>query len=165
MDDVTRHAYARIMLREGTRLAPTTLPDGCLLWPGATTGKNRYGRVLRSKTENTSLLVHRVVFAVSQGISVDELGDDEVLHECDTPLCYEVTHLSRGTHQENMTQMAERGRVSASRLCQRCGRSKAPGRCPACTAEKRERSKLWTRRRYLRTHPNAALRAGEERPI
>ena len=35
----------------------------------------------------------------------------KVLHSCDNPKCVNINHLSLGTHDENMRQMAERKRT------------------------------------------------------
>ena len=159
IDTITQYAYERIMKREGLRLPATTLPEGCLLWPGATNGSG-YGKLLKSRDENTTVGVHRVVYAVREGLSLSDLSL-EVLHKCDTPQCYEPTHLSYGTHKQNMEEMSERKRVAALWVCQSCGRKKTPGRCLYCAERKRIAQKTWDRRRYLRNHPEAKRREGE----
>jgi len=140
MDAVTLYAYERIMKREDEASRSSS---GCLLWPGATAGVG-YGKVLRSKDENTTLLVHRVVFAVSVGMSVDDL-EGEVLHSCDVPPCFEVSHLSNGTHLENMREMVERGR-GWWRKCRRCWRLQP---CPPeCAEQARQRKRALAKERY-----------------
>lgn len=48
------------------------------------------------------------------------LGEDDrrlfVLHHCDTPACYEVSHLWLGTNADNMADMKAKGRSGADQV-------------------------------------------------
>lgn len=78
------------------------LNTGCLLWPGATNGS--YGRVFHEgKTE----YVHRLSYRLSGGT-----GGPNVLHRCDTPLCFWPAHLFGGTQLENIRDSDAKGRMN-----------------------------------------------------
>ena len=52
-------------------------------------------------------LVHRKAWIEANGEIPDGLM---VLHHCDNPKCYEVSHLYLGTHADNMADMRKKGR-------------------------------------------------------
>lgn len=52
-------------------------------------------------------LAHRVAYEVFNGVSPGEM---DVLHSCDNPRCVNPMHLSLGTHDTNMKDMARKGR-------------------------------------------------------
>lgn len=83
--------------------------SGCWEWQGATTKKG-YGRV---KVDRKLYSPHRVV-AWAMGIA-PAMGDPSretvVMHSCDNPKCCNPEHLSLGTHSENMTDCAKKGRM------------------------------------------------------
>lgn len=58
------------------------------------------------------LTASRIAYELTHG----ELGADEARHTCDNPPCCNPAHLIRGTHAQNMADMAKRGRVSTRRL-------------------------------------------------
>lgn len=87
------------LARVFARCTPTE--SGCLIWQGACNSEG-YGHL---KVAGKIKLAHRVVAELS-GHNIDGLM---VLHSCDTKRCCEPTHLSPGTHKENMRQAAERG--------------------------------------------------------
>jgi len=80
--------------------------DGCWLWTGST--RNGYGQFSWTIDGQTYKVgAHRF----SYELFVAPLGKLHVLHACDTPLCVRPDHLHSGTHEENMAEMAERGRA------------------------------------------------------
>lgn len=77
-------------------------PD-CREWPGRK-GRNGYGLLtLRGGT----LYAHRVVWELVNGPIPEGM---EVCHTCDNPPCCNPAHLFLGTHQDNMLDMAQKGR-------------------------------------------------------
>ena len=76
--------------------------SGCLIWLGA---GNQYG-IIREKKKNK--LVHRFVY--EQMIGPIPAGK-EVCHRCDIGVCVNPNHLFLGNHQENMRDMAKKGRA------------------------------------------------------
>lgn len=83
---------------------------GCWLWTAAKARRSgNYEQPIigtwRSRTENA----HRIAWMLHRGPIPDGLS---VLHHCDTPLCVNPDHLFLGTHQDNMTDMVQKGRNS-----------------------------------------------------
>lgn len=77
---------------------------GCWEWLGSLTDRG-YGRFhLGGKT----LRAHRVSWELFRGSIPDDLY---VLHKCDNPRCVNTSHLFLGTHQDNMDDRSEKGRV------------------------------------------------------
>ena len=87
--------------------------SGCWIWLGSSAG-DRYGSFhfpdYPSKTSNTRRMVsaHRAALFIYEGI-IPDVGM-EVLHSCDVGFCCNPAHLSVGTHQDNMTDMVNKGR-------------------------------------------------------
>lgn len=89
------------------RVDQTGGPDACHEWQGARLPKPNYpygvvgweGKVVR---------VHRLLWIVEHGVTPGETPF--VLHRCDNPPCCNVRHLFLGTHQDNMDDMAAKGR-------------------------------------------------------
>ena len=74
---------------------------GC--WESSRSRNNAYPRIsLNGKPQ----LLHRIVNEYHYG----SLGSLHSLHHCDNPTCIKPTHLFRGTHQNNMQDMVNKGR-------------------------------------------------------
>lgn len=94
---------ADLLRRTMAASAPYGLTAPCRVWQGYS---QRYGRVsLRGKV---GLRTHQVMWALHYGNPAPGMC---VCHACDNPRCIEITHLHLGTHQDNMREMSERGRV------------------------------------------------------
>lgn len=81
--------------------------NSCWEWTGGTTdwgygilGTNRYGNIR----------AHRFAWELENGPIPDGLW---VLHKCDNPRCVRVSHLFLGSHQDNMSDMVEKGRANS----------------------------------------------------
>jgi hypothetical protein len=83
---------------------------GCWLWTG-TTISNGYGCMwYEGKPEYT----HRVAAVIY--LDFDLASGLHVLHQCDTPNCVNPSHLSTGTHRDNMLDAAAKGRLGKKKL-------------------------------------------------
>ena len=85
--------------------------NGCMEWTGHTVKSNgrethRYGRI---KIGGRDILAHRYAYALANGEVQQGMS---VCHRCDNPKCCNPEHLFLGTHQQNMGDMATKGRAS-----------------------------------------------------
>ena len=64
-----------------------------------------YGRINK---EGKLVRLHREMWALHNGTIPPEMC---VCHACDNPACINPNHLFLGTHQDNMTDKAKKGRV------------------------------------------------------
>jgi len=81
----------------------------CWVWSGDTNDRG-YG-IFRYQDRRQR--AHRVAWLLYRGkISLGKC----VLHKCDNPPCVNPKHLYVGTHQQNMKDMALRGRARGGRL-------------------------------------------------
>lgn len=99
--------------------------DECWLWQ-ASGSKDGYGRM-------NVLGVQRQATHISQYLQTGQWPTQFVLHSCDNPACVNPNHLSEGTHDQNMREAAERGRM------RRGGRSNLAKLTDKQVAEIRER--------------------------
>jgi hypothetical protein len=76
--------------------------SGCWLWLGGT-DRLGYGKV----NVQGHFLAHRLAYAETHGDIPEGLL---VLHKCDVPSCVNPDHLYIGDDQDNMNDMAARGR-------------------------------------------------------
>jgi hypothetical protein len=80
--------------------AESSLP--CHIWTGANAGG--YGILQINKVR---WYIHRYTWVQSYGPIPSGLF---VLHHCDTPACYEITHLFLGTQKDNIRDAMSKGR-------------------------------------------------------
>jgi hypothetical protein len=83
----------------------------CHYWIGGLGRKNGYGTInVREKGNRDNrkqYKVHRLMYEFCKG----PIGDKHVLHRCDNSQCVNPEHLFLGTHQDNMRDMALKGRT------------------------------------------------------
>lgn len=80
-------------------------PDtGCWLWEGSKY-QNGYGWL---KVFGKVVSVHRFSYELHRGPIPEGM---HILHSCDVRHCVNPDHLRVGTHQKNMAEAAERGRI------------------------------------------------------
>ena len=82
--------------------------NGCVEWTDALT-RGGYGRF---KYQNKSLRSHRVSYEIHYGLIPEGL---HILHRCDNRKCVNPDHLFLGTHQDNMSDKADKNRQSKSK--------------------------------------------------
>lgn len=68
---------------------------------------NPYPRIYR---EGKRWKLSRYIYSKFHNIDLDEA--DEIMHICDNPGCYEITHLKLGTHKDNMKDMSNKNRTN-----------------------------------------------------
>lgn len=78
--------------------------DECWPWLGAR-GSSGHGQILVGRRLDKAPRVSLMLIGI-------EIGDLHVLHSCDNPPCVNPRHLRLGTHQENMADALDRGRVA-----------------------------------------------------
>lgn len=110
---VRRYKGGRPELPLGERLLKDVEYIGdCWVWKGKSyTPDGRYGKIgvgTKEKGNKKSLLVHRVAYEVFKGPIPVGLS---VCHTCDVTLCIRPDHLFTGTHNENMQDAVDKGRI------------------------------------------------------
>ena len=79
----------------------------CWIW-SACVGADGYGHVRHNGRVASA---HRVAFELENG----RPPAGHILHSCDNPLCVNPSHLSEGSHKQNMRECADRGRNKTPR--------------------------------------------------
>lgn len=150
-------------------------PDECWEWQTFTCRKG-YGRFWMN---HETFRAHRIALAIHTSTSPRE--NEFACHSCDNPKCCNPLHLRWATHEENMRDARERGRLwgkGAKKFCKR-GHEQTPenkrpekgkrlGRCKICYAidKKAQLEKYHADRRAQGFPPRAfkgrALRGQEQ---
>ena len=84
------------------------MDSNCWMWTGATKDTG-YG-VMKWPGEKRIVLAH----AFSYDMHFDDRAGRWVLHHCDNRPCVRPDHIFPGNHQDNMKDMAEKGRTATS---------------------------------------------------
>jgi hypothetical protein len=94
---------------EGPELSPEEIIKGnkvlgpCLEWGGTCTDSG-YGLISMGRTSG---FIHRAVWENANGPIPEDMV---IMHLCDNPSCYRLSHLKMGTRSENMQDMYNKGR-------------------------------------------------------
>jgi len=90
------------------------LDTPCLVWTGGT-DRSGYGRIhVKKYHENKTgrnFFTHRLAYMAQRGYIT---SDEMVLHQCHVRLCGNADHHHLGDHDDNMTDLANSGRVAGS---------------------------------------------------
>lgn len=87
----------------------------CWVWAGSLNTKG-YGLI---SSNGGNIVTHRISYELHNGSIPDGLL---VLHRCDRPSCVNPNHLFLGTHQDNMDDMAAKGRSTRGKPAWNKGR-------------------------------------------
>jgi len=80
--------------------------SGCWIWLNCTT--QPYGGYGAVNIGGRMVGAHRAVYSLVNGVTLDR--ETHVCHRCDVSLCVNPSHLFLGTHKENMSDCARKGR-------------------------------------------------------
>lgn len=81
--------------------------SGCWLWTGAPGDGKPNGQYGRFRVRGRQLKAHRVAWLLFRG---DIPDGQQVLHQCDNPVCVRPDHLFLGTNADNVADRVRKGR-------------------------------------------------------
>ncbi|UEM08242.1 HNH endonuclease (plasmid) [Skermanella rosea] len=85
-------------------------PDACWPWMGWK-GPLGYGSVPDNLADGKRTSAHRRAYFLHYGVDPGKLS---VCHRCDNPSCANPAHLWLGTHQQNLMDGVQKGRISVA---------------------------------------------------
>lgn len=94
------------------------ISDGCWLWAGAVRGRvgNQYGFIyILGRPVRLAMGTHRFSWILANKQDIPH--GMEICHSCDERLCVNPDHLFLGTQEDNMKDMAAKGRASRTPKC------------------------------------------------
>jgi hypothetical protein len=77
-----------------------------------------HGGYAKVKVNGKTTLLHRVVYANANSVTLDEIADKVVRHTCDNRQCINSEHLLLGTQLDNVKDREDRNRGNAVRGAQ-----------------------------------------------
>lgn len=95
----------------------------CWPWVGGWT--DEYGRG-RWRLDGKSMISSRAALILSKGPPPESLEELHACHTCDNPPCCRPEHLFWGTREQNMKDMASKGRAGIQRHPERYKRNRRP---------------------------------------
>lgn len=100
-----------LSIRARLNLRSRFMKGGCVQWTG--TKSRGYGVLNLWMGKNRNYLAHRLSYEIANGPILDK---SHVLHKCDNTWCINPVHLFLGSQQDNMRDMAEKGRAHKKKL-------------------------------------------------
>lgn len=103
----------RFLSLEKTYWSRVLITNDCWLWTGRRGGplNNQYGKVIiGNRPQRKAIGAHRLAWILANKMDIP-VGM-EVCHTCDVKLCVRPDHLFLGTQEDNMKDMARKGRAA-----------------------------------------------------
>lgn len=97
--------------------------DACWFWVDAWTDEHGRGRW---RLDGKNMTASRVALIFSKGPPPESAGEMHACHDCDVPGCCRPSHLFWGTREQNMRDMARKGRAGIQRHPERYKRPRRP---------------------------------------